>query len=60
MNPTHLNTTGCEGNTPVLRDDERIISGACDRPQGGTQTVGAPVYTLKVTNPPEEEECYGN
>lgn len=51
MNPTHIDTTGCLGQYPLIRDDEEhTLSHECQSEQGGTMTVGVPQYRLIVTN----------
>lgn len=58
MGSNCLGTIGnrCNGQHPVIRDRERIISTRCERPRGGTKTVGIPQYKMVVTNLTEQPE----
>lgn len=38
----------------VQGDFFSIINGSCKAPEGGTKTVGAPLYALTVENPPDD------
>lgn len=49
-----VGSRGCRGQSPVIRDEEHVMSHQCHSPQGGTRTVGAPEYVLSVENVPDE------
>lgn len=59
MGPNLLGTVGsrgCGGNTPVLRDEDHVITHTCKTPVGGAKTVGVPEYHLTVTNLPDPND----
>jgi|SRR6185503_2563326 len=53
--PVHVPVDDSRGDcVPLVRDPHHIVSHNCKRPVCGDKTIGAPIFTVTVENPPDD------